>query len=157
MATASDRPSRSSMHVAPLSIRKALCSCSDACIYETSTPIQRSSQADGSHSQRTPPAIPGSSQPDLQTNPSVSHNFLRAIYPFHPTYPISDTTVKLLLNKGDVILVHSTHTNGWADGTLLASGARGWLPTNYCEAYNPRPMEKLLRALLDFWNSCRVF
>ncbi|PVH69958.1 ras GEF [Cadophora sp. DSE1049] len=139
------------MHVAPLSIRKVLRG-SDAGIYETNTPTQRSSQADGSHSQITPPAIPSSLQPDLQTGPSVFHNFLRAICPFHPACAISDTTVKLPLNKGDVILVHSIDTNGWADGTLLVSGARGWLPTNYCEAYNPGPMEKLLRALLHFLN-----
>ncbi|KAN0108007.1 ras GEF [Hyaloscypha variabilis] len=107
----------------------------------------------------TPPATPNGSQEDLRQHiePSqpVFHNFLRAFYPFHPTYAISDTTVTLPLNEGDVILVHSIHTNGWADGTLLVSGARGWLPTNYCEAYDPESMRNLLKALLNFWDLLR--
>lgn len=53
------------------------------------------------------------------------------------------------------MLVHSIHTNGWADGTLLATGARGWLPTNYCEAYDPEEMQNLLQALLNFWDLLR--
>ena len=104
----------------------------------------------------TPPATPNGSQEDLnqqmEASQPVFHNFLRAFYPFHPTYAISDTTVTLPLNEGDVILVHSIHTNGWADGTLLVSGARGWLPTNYCEAYEPDSMRNLLKALLNFWD-----
>ncbi|KAF4627895.1 hypothetical protein G7Y89_g10250 [Cudoniella acicularis] len=112
-----------------------------------------------SQSQITPPATPNGSQEDLnrQMEPSqpVFHNFLRAFYPFHPTYAISDSTVTLPLNEGDVILVHSIHTNGWADGTLLVSGARGWLPTNYCEAYEPDSMRNLLKALLNFWDLLR--
>lgn len=51
--------------------------------------------------------------------------------------------------EGDVILVHYIHSNGWADGTLLASGARGWLPTNYCDAYDPEDWRNLLTALLS--------
>ncbi len=108
------------------------------------------------HSQMTPPATPNGSQEDLsqqiEAPHQVFHNYLRAFYPFHPIYTVSDTTVTLPLNRGDVILVHSIHTNGWADGTLLISGARGWLPTNYCEAYGPDPMRTLLKALLNFWD-----
>jgi hypothetical protein len=107
----------------------------------------------------TPPATPNGSQEDLnqqmEAQQPVFHNYLRAFYPFHPTYAISDTTVTLPLNEGDVILVHSIHTNGWADGTLLISGARGWLPTNYCEAYEPDSMRNLLKALLNFWDLLR--
>ena len=83
------------------------------------------------------------------------HNFLRAFYPFHPTASDSSSTVTLPLNEGDVVLVHSIHTNGWADGTLLSSGARGWLPTNYCEAYDDVAMRNLLKALLHFWDLLR--
>lgn len=68
---------------------------------------------------------------------------------------MSDSTVTLPLNEGDVVLVHSIHTNGWADGTLLLSGARGWLPTNYCDAYDPDEMRNLLKALLNFWDLLR--
>lgn len=68
---------------------------------------------------------------------------------------MADSTVTLPLNEGDVVLVHSIHTNGWADGTLLISGARGWLPTNYCESYDPEEMRNLLNALLNFWDLLR--
>jgi hypothetical protein len=68
---------------------------------------------------------------------------------------MTDSTVTLPLNEGDVVLVHSIHTNGWADGTLLLTGARGWLPTNYCDAYNPEEMRSLLKALLNFWDLMR--
>jgi hypothetical protein len=107
----------------------------------------------------TPPTTPNGSQEDLlqpmaSTQP-VFHNFLRAFYPFHPAPDVADSTVTLPLNEGDVVLVHSIHTNGWADGTLLLSGARGWLPTNYCEGYEPEAMQMLLKALLNFWDLLR--
>ncbi|KAI9729883.1 MAG: hypothetical protein M1818_008323 [Claussenomyces sp. TS43310] len=109
--------------------------------------------------QMTPPATPNGSQEDLEEHMDVPqpifHNFLRAFYPFNPSYTISDSTVTLPLNEGDVILVHSIHTNGWADGTLLRSGARGWLPTNYCEPYDPESMRSLLKGLLNFWDLLR--
>lgn len=82
-------------------------------------------------------------------------NFLRASYPFQPSSTPSPTTVTLGLNAGDIILVHSIHTNGWADGTLLESGARGWLPTNYCEPYDYATMRPLLKAVTEFWDIIR--
>ncbi|KAG6053603.1 hypothetical protein E4U17_004560 [Claviceps sp. LM77 group G4] len=105
-------------------------------------------------SQMTPPTTPTGSQENFSPEPAgppIFHNFLRAFYPFNPGYTISDSSVTLSLEEGDVVLVHSVHTNGWADGTLLVSGARGWLPTNYCEAYEPDDMRSLLKALLNFW------
>ncbi|KAJ5673988.1 hypothetical protein N7462_009427 [Penicillium macrosclerotiorum] len=97
------------------------------------------------HSEMTPPNPPR----------AVFHNYLRAFYPFHPAGDVSPSTVTLPLDQGDIILVHSVHTNGWADGTLLDSGNRGWLPTNYCEAYDQLPMRPLLKALTDFWDIIR--
>lgn len=82
-------------------------------------------------------------------------NYLRAFYPFQPAASLSPSTVTLPLNAGDIVLVHSIHTNGWADGTLLESGARGWLPTNYCEAYDYTPVRPLLKALTEFWDVIR--
>ncbi|KAI9891901.1 MAG: hypothetical protein M1814_002286 [Vezdaea aestivalis] len=111
-----------------------------------------------SQAELTPPATPHGSQEDLVPQPEpqpVFHNFLRAFYPFHPGYSASSSTVTLPMNEGDIILVHSIHTNGWADGTLLVSGARGWLPTNYCEAYDPDHVRSLLKALLTFWDLLR--
>lgn len=105
----------------------------------------------------TPPHTPNASQEDLAQElegPPIFHNFLRAFYPFQPTHAMTDSTT-LPLTEGDVVLVHSIHTNGWADGTLLGSGDRGWLPTNYCEAYEPDEMRNLLKSLLDFWDLLR--
>ncbi|KAJ9142586.1 Ras GEF [Coniochaeta hoffmannii] len=146
----SDEPMRASLQVAPLAIQKTRSgdhgsdTMSSAAIY--------------SQSDITPPVTPNGSQEDLNTPPNeakVFHNFLRAFYPFQPTNAMTDSTVTLPLNEGDVVLVHSIHTNGWADGTLLASGARGWLPTNYCEPYDPEELRNLLRALLNFWDLLR--
>lgn len=106
--------------------------------------------------QMTPPATPNGSQEDLSPEvPPIFHNFLRAFYPFQPSHAATESSVTLPLEEGDVILVHSIHTNGWADGTLLISGARGWLPTNYCEAYEPDDLRALLKSLLNFWDLLR--
>ena len=145
-------PRRSSLQVAPLSIHK-----------ERSHGFEEEETGSSTHpyarSDMTPPITPSSSQEKLITQPTppqpIFHNFLRAFYPFHPTYAMNDATVTLPLNEGDVVLVHSIHTNGWADGTLLLSGARGWLPTNYCDAYDPEEMRNLLNALLNFWDLLR--
>ena len=83
------------------------------------------------------------------------HNYIRACFSFHPTCDENSSAVTLPLNKGDIILVHSVHTNGWADGTLLTSGARGWLPTNYCEPYLEAPNHVLMKALTMFWDMMR--
>ncbi|EQL27945.1 hypothetical protein BDFG_09252 [Blastomyces dermatitidis ATCC 26199] len=107
----------------------------------------------------TPPLTPHSSLEDIverrSHDVSIFHNYLRAFYPFQPNAGVSSSTVTLPLDQGDIILVHSIHTNGWADGTLLDSGARGWLPTNYCEAYDQVPMRPLLKSLTDFWDTIR--
>ncbi|KAK6071728.1 RasGEF domain-containing protein [Seiridium cupressi] len=156
-----DQSVRSSLQVAPLAIHK-----------DRSEPANETHGDDwcndvqslsvNSHSHITPPTTPNGSQEDVDVElapppqpPPVFHNFLRAFYPFHPGYAATDSTVTLPLNEGDVVLVHSIHTNGWADGTLLASGARGWLPTNYCEAYDPEEIRNLLKALLNFWDLLR--
>lgn len=155
-----DQSMRDSLQVAPLAIHKGR---SDNAQEQAESWGNGSSSSNSqSQSHITPPSTPNGSQEDVSTSPSASappppvfHNFLRAFYPFHPSYATSDSTVTLPLDEGDVVLVHSIHTNGWADGTLLASGARGWLPTNYCEAYDPEEMRNLLQALLNFWDLLR--
>ncbi|KAI1139866.1 ras GEF [Hypoxylon sp. FL0543] len=151
-----DQPMRASLQVAPLTINK---SRPDNAANNSEDAESSASTNTYSQSQITPPSTPNDSQEELvpqptQANP-IFHNFLRAFYPFQPTYAMTDSTVTLPLNEGDVVLVHSIHTNGWADGTLLVSGARGWLPTNYCEAYGPEEMRNLLKALLNFWDLLR--
>jgi hypothetical protein len=115
-----------------------------------------------SQSQISPPLTPRASREALPTSPEPQpefHNYLRAFYHFHPTSTVSSSTdessITVPINQGDVILVHSVHPNGWADGTLLASGARGWLPTNYCEAYDHQSIRSLLIALTHLWDLVR--
>ncbi|KAJ5051480.1 uncharacterized protein L3040_001256 [Drepanopeziza brunnea f. sp. 'multigermtubi'] len=162
MLKESDYPARSSAYVAPLSINKDRSGASSVSSRHSRSDSSRSMSKIGdsrNQSQMTPPATPDGSLEDLDQDiePArpVFHPFLRAFYPFHPTYTMSDSTVTLSLNEGDVVLVHSIHTNGWADGTLLLTGARGWLPTNYCEAFDPEAMRNLLKALLNFWDLMR--
>ena len=115
-----------------------------------------------SQSQPSPPLTPRTSRdslPDQHPVQPVFHNYLRAFYHFHPSSTVSSSTdessITVPINQGDVILVHSVHPNGWADGTLLASGARGWLPTNYCEAYDHPTIRNLLNALTHLWDLVR--
>ncbi|KAL4937068.1 hypothetical protein BDV06DRAFT_80604 [Aspergillus oleicola] len=135
-------------HVAPLKIEKG--------DYTNRPALNRFYSHDR---QITPPTTPHNTQDAVMDRSDASrtvfHNYLRAFYPFHPTGDVSPSTVTLPLDQGDIVLVHSVHTNGWADGTLLDSGARGWLPTNYCEAYDQVPMRPLLKALTDFWDIIR--
>lgn len=128
---------------------------------------RRQSSSRGGHSIRSqsqisPPLTPRSSReglPPQQPSQPVFHNYLRAFYHFHPSSTVSSSTdessITVPISQGDVILVHSVHPNGWADGTLLASGARGWLPTNYCEAYDHPTIRNLLNALTHLWDLVR--
>ncbi|KAJ3473310.1 hypothetical protein NLG97_g10382 [Lecanicillium saksenae] len=145
----SEQHSRASLQVAPLELAKS----------HSASAVNGPYQLHGNSSQTTqmtPPATPNGSQEDLSPDaPPVFHNFLRAFYPFQPSHAATESSVTLPLEEGDVILVHSIHTNGWADGTLLISGARGWLPTNYCEPYEPDDMRALLKSLLNFWDLLR--
>ena len=150
MGMLNNEPMRSSLQVAPLTIQKTQSADHGSDALSTANMY--------SQSDITPPVTPNGSQENLNTplsEPKMFHNFLRAFYPFQPSYAMTDSTVTLPLNEGDVVLVHSIHTNGWADGTLLASGSRGWLPTNYCEPYDPDELKNLLKALLNFWDLLR--
>lgn len=143
-----------SIYVAPLHIHKEysrstsrLSDEKQAC---SSDSRSRSQSTMSRHNgQMTPPLTPSEASFDPHRN---FQTYLRAFYPYHPTYEEGSSTQILPLNSGDLILIHSIHTNGWADGTLLISGARGWLPTNYCEGYDNELISNLLRALTIFWD-----
>ena len=110
------------------------------------------------HVQMTPPETPCSPPGVVQSLPesASAQRYLRAFYPFDPTTDLAndDTSplVLTLIRPGDLILVHSVHANGWADGTVLTSGERGWLPTNYCEAYDHPYLRRLLKGMTQFWD-----
>ncbi|KAF2101097.1 ras GEF [Rhizodiscina lignyota] len=117
-----------------------------------------------SKSNPSPPLTPRTSREEMdgeeeeeeEEEEPTFHNYMRAFYPFHPSSTVSSSSdansITVPINQGDVILIHSVHPNGWADGTLLASGARGWLPTNYCEAYDHETIRSLLNALTQLWD-----
>lgn len=144
---------RPSIYVAPLQIVKSnselTASGSDISSPKPGVQVHAEDQI-------TPPLTPRDAnqtgpEPNEPIRPTF-HHYLRSFYPFHPNSSVSASSVTLPLNAGNIILVHSIHTNGWADGTLLDTGARGWLPTNYCEGYEHIPMRPLLKALTDFWD-----
>lgn len=115
-----------------------------------------------SQSQISPPLTPTTTGESMAPPPpaqAVFHHYLRAFYHYVPASTVSSSTdessITVAIKQGDVILVHSVHPNGWADGTLLGSGARGWLPTNYCEPYDHPTIRNLLNALTHLWDLVR--
>ncbi|KAI7224844.1 hypothetical protein KC343_g9291 [Hortaea werneckii] len=110
--------------------------------------------------QMTPPETPTNPQytEDPVAEQTQFYNYLRALYHFDPSTTFSGgesddpLTTTVIIKPGDIILVHSVHENGWADGTVLATGERGWLPTNYCEAYDHPYLRDLLNGMTQFWD-----
>lgn len=164
-----------SVYVAPLRIQKPKRTSSNAS--RKSRPRSHHSrnqsqgtQSQSSHQQMTPPPTPSTSQNSLtasetetkitnirsSTSTPAFKPFVRAFFPFHPTFSADSSTVTLPLNAGDLILVHSIHTNGWADGTMLSSGARGWLPTNYCEEYDLDQIQLALKACMNLFDQFKT-
>lgn len=153
-----DGPNRASMFIAPLQINKGPSQVKTRNMFNLSMAANKSSEqgATGSGGEMTPPLTPHQTRRSSASNEDIwrtdFHTYLRAFYHYHPTSDESSTTVTLQLECGDIVLIHSVHTNGWADGTLLTTGARGWLPTNYCEPYGSEPIRILLKALTNFWD-----
>lgn len=109
----------------------------------------------------TPPGTPLSQSTDADlpfTNQSLFHNYLRALHAFDPSaesltdHDDEEMLSTVAIKPGNLILVHCIHANGWADGTVLNTGVRGWLPTNYCEAYDHPYLRNLLNAMTQFWD-----
>ncbi|KAL9125922.1 MAG: hypothetical protein Q9217_004943 [Psora testacea] len=148
-----ESPDQNGIYVAPLQINKDRSSSNDKSPsrLQTSSFVPLSTDMHHLAGQMTPPMTPNESAVSFERHNDFQ-TYLRAFYPYHPSFEDGSSTITLPLNGGDVILVHSIHTNGWADGTLLASGARGWLPTNYCEGYCNEPISSLLKALTVFWD-----
>ncbi|EMD60161.1 hypothetical protein COCSADRAFT_249427 [Bipolaris sorokiniana ND90Pr] len=167
-----DMDKRSSALVAPLNIHKSPSRSRSRTAIRGHSRQSSSRGTLGSHSQKhmSPPLTPKcsteamapqqSQQQQQQQQQPQFHNYLRAFYHYNPTSTVSsssadESSITVAINQGDVILVHSVHPNGWADGTLLASGARGWLPTNYCEPYDHPIIRNLLTALTYIWDLVR--
>ncbi|KAK9459162.1 ras guanine nucleotide exchange factor domain-containing protein [Lipomyces oligophaga] len=85
------------------------------------------------------------------------HPFLRASYPFDPSSLDSPMAGGCLcLQPGDLVLVHSFDKSGWADGSSLSHAHRGWVPSNYCEPYDPPQIRPLLLAALSALTGTRL-
>ncbi|KAH0127719.1 ras GEF, partial [Aureobasidium melanogenum] len=89
--------------------------------------------------------------------PPFDRKYLRASHDYQPEQTaISGSSggisITAPLREGDIVLIHLLHPNGWADGTILSTGTRGWIPTNYCQIYDPQPMRSLLHALTRIWD-----
>ncbi|EPS42313.1 hypothetical protein H072_3719 [Dactylellina haptotyla CBS 200.50] len=97
-----------------------------------------------------------SSASKRSSRPTQYPAFMRAFYSFKPFQNADTSTVTIPLSPGDMIMVHNIHENGWADGTTLSSGARGWLPTNFCAIYEVDEMQPLLKASIAVFEECRV-
>jgi len=84
------------------------------------------------------------------------YNYLRVLHDFDPSTDLSintdENSITVSIKQGDLILVHATHENGWADGTLFSSGIRGWVPTNYCEVYDHTYIRNMLNGMTQFWD-----
>jgi len=84
------------------------------------------------------------------------YNYLRVLHDFNPSTDLSintdENSITVSIKQGDLILVHATHENGWADGTLFSSGIRGWVPTNYCEVYDHPYIRNMLNGMTQFWD-----
>lgn len=157
---------RSSAVVAPLNIQKSPKRPRVGIFGHSRQSSSRGTRSIRSHSQSqsqiSPPLTPKSSNEAMaQQGPAQPefHNYLRAFYHYNASSTVSSSTdessITVSIKQGDVILVHSVHPNGWADGTLLATGARGWLPTNYCEPYDHPAIRNLLNALTHLWDLVR--
>jgi hypothetical protein len=90
----------------------------------------------------------------METLQPACYEFHRANYIIKPSLDKSTDTVLLTLNEGDTVLVVSVESSGWAFGIALDSGARGWIPTNYCERHAPALIHDLLKTLSCFLSVC---
>lgn len=148
-----------SIFVAPLHIQKGTLQVKNRNLFNLSMSASSEHATTDSNGEMTPPLTPHTPHESHSGSPfreniwrSEFHTYLRASFTYQPPCDENSTTVTLPFELGDIIFIHSVHMNGWADGTLLTSGTRGWLPTNYCEPYGNEPMRILLKAFTHFWD-----
>lgn len=91
---------------------------------------------------------------------SIDFPFVRAVHSFNPAslssghhHTVGGQDPSLIcaaFEESDVALVHSIHSSGWGDATLLSTGRRGWIPTNYFVPYADPKAVPLLSVVLNF-------
>lgn len=90
--------------------------------------------------------------------PATGYPFLRALHSFDSTSlsaevvdPEEDpASICLSFQESEIVLLHSIHPSGWGDATILSTGVRGWIPTNYFTPYTEPKVTHLLTAVLGF-------
>ncbi|ODQ66944.1 ras GEF [Nadsonia fulvescens var. elongata DSM 6958] len=60
------------------------------------------------------------------------------------------TSTCLSFQKNDTVILHSLDPSGWGDATILLTGQRGWIPTNYFEIINHDSLNHLMSSILRF-------
>lgn len=92
------------------------------------------------------------------SQPIAGYPFLRALHGFDASSLVSDVSdpeedpanICLSFQESEVVLLHSIHPSGWGDATVLSTGTRGWIPTNYFTPYTDSKVTPLLSAVLSF-------
>lgn len=92
------------------------------------------------------------------SQPPTGYPFLRALHAFDASSLSSDVadpeedpaSICLTFQESEIVLLHSIHPSGWGDATILSTGARGWIPTNYFTPYTDPKVTPLLLAVLGF-------
>ncbi|CAN9408108.1 unnamed protein product [Alternaria alternata] len=143
---------RSSALVAPLNIqkspRRSRSRVGRGVFGHSRQSSSRGTLSSRSQSQISPPLTPKTSseamaqqQQEQQHPQPVFHNYLRAFYHYSPKL------YGILVDRR--ALHHRRHQ------PRRPSGARGWLPTNYCEPYDNPIIRNLLTALTYLWDLVR--
>ncbi|GAO49062.1 hypothetical protein G7K_3223-t2 [Saitoella complicata NRRL Y-17804] len=123
----------------PLRIQK-----SNATLTAATRPSTSSSQG---HSENDTLSRPRTSDSSLHSHGGPAPTYLRVLHQFQPQDAAQLDTVCLPLEAGQIVMVHALHPSGWADGSLLSTGERGWFPSNYCEPYGLRILRPLVSAV----------
>lgn len=92
------------------------------------------------------------------SQPATGYPFLRALHGFDASSlsaDISDpdenpASICLSFQESEIVLLHTIHPSGWGDATILSTGVRGWIPTNYFTPYTDSKVTPLLSAVLNF-------
>ncbi|KAL1621526.1 Ras guanine nucleotide exchange factor bud5 [Diplodia seriata] len=152
---------RTSACVAPLTIKKkpsTTWNSDGARSMQSSPKSRRTTGSITSQFQMSPPLTPRANlEAEMPTaEPESFPNYLRAFYHFHPSSTISsvgdECSITVPINQGDVILVHSIHPNGWADGKVRLLNTRiAQRPTKHLQQVVSQgdPAEEPIYDLLD--------
>lgn len=112
-----------------------------------------------SHVEPLPP--PQVSQPNIDPTAAQLNTgspFLRALHSFDASSLSSQnneieenaSAICLSFQESEIVLLHTIHASGWGDATILSTGVRGWIPTNYFTPYTDLKVAPLLSAVLSF-------